>query len=550
MDEPEPLGGFGQSGHSLASRDCFLAGEAGNLFSEMKVHIFTLILIGSVCLPNSKARPFEANWESMKAYECPDWFRDAKFGIFLHWGVNSVPGFDGHYGRHMYYQEKPDPVKGTGWTKGSRAVYDHHVKTYGHPSQFGYKDFIPMWKAEHFDPDELVGFFKSIGARYIVPVAVHHDNFDNWNSKHHRWNAVKMGPRRDLVGDWKKAADAHGLRFGVSSHFNGGHENVFFQGNADSSGPLKGIAYDTQDKDYEDFYYPRSHDRRKILSSYGEVFLKRHLDLIDSYDPDLLYFDGPLPYGENGLKVGAHFLNTRPGEVVLNLKRGFPPGAATKDIEKGQADALQELPWQTDTTINPGWFYLGGVKKAAVVDGDKSGREHKTLGGDDLRMDANQIIDNLVDIVSKNGNLLLNVGQRADGTIIPKYRAELEKVGKWLTRNGEAIFGTRPWVKYGEGPTEIETGYDTEPLDPWSAEDIRFTTKGKLFYVTALAKPEGKTLLVKSLSKDSQLGEIDSVRVLGSPNTLKWRQSSAGLSIDLPTLSDGDYAYVFELTVR
>ncbi len=504
------------------------------------------------------SKEFEPNWDSLQQYECPEWFRDVKFGIFLHYGLNTVPGVDGHYARHMYWQEKPDPVKGTGWTASTPKVYKHHVETYGHPTKFGYKDFLPLWKADKFDALAMARFFKSCGARYVVPVAVHCDNFDNWNSKHHRWNSANMGPRIDFVGEWKKACRQEGLYFGVSSHFNNGHENVFFQGRADTSGPLAGVPYDTQDSRYEDFYHKRTPDGRKILSEYlAPEFLKRHLQLIDDYQPDLLYFDGPLPYQDAGMQIGAHFFNMNlkrhngRENGVLNLKRGFQKGACTLDIEKGQADRLMDEPWQTDTTINPGWFYLGGVEKPSVVDGDISSRkvdEQSQVRGDGLRMNAAQIVDNMIDIVSKNGNLLLNIGQRADGSIPQIYRDELEKVGHWLKLNGDAIYGTRPWVRYGEGPTQIKTGYDTEPLSPWKAEDIRFTTKGDTLYVIPLAWPDSGVLKVTSLDKTAkEVGQIKSVRLLGYDGRIQWTRDASGLTIKFPDEKPCEFAYVFEL---
>ncbi len=516
--------------------------------------IFTTLALTATSLGAETV--FQPTWESMQAYECPEWFRDSKFGIFLHYGVNSVPGYHGHYARHMYWQEKPESVKETGWNNDTSDVYRHHVETYGHPTEFGYKDFIPMWKAEKFDADKMAVFFKSIGAKYVVPMAVHHDNFDNWNSKHHRWNSVNMGPKKDLIGEWKKACQKHNLYFGVSSHFNGGvkgrrgHEDVFFQGNADTKGPLKNIAYDTQDPRYQDFYFKRTPNRRRILPEFGKNFLARHLDLIDSYEPDLLYFDGCLPYGEYGMQVGAHYLNKKKNGV-LALKRGFPKGSATKDIEKGQADKLVDEPWQTDTSINPGWFYLGDhVKKSAVVDGEKSKRsKHQEIAGNGLRMDANQIVDNLIDIVSKNGNMLLNVGQRADGSIADIYTTELKKVGKWLNKNAEAIYHTRPWSSYGEGPTQIKTGFDSEPLDPWKAEDIRFTTKESNLYAITLGVPKEKSLTIQSLGTQAEsLREIKSISLIGSPQPLTWVRNDQNLVIHFEETLEEDFAYVFKIS--
>ena len=490
----------------------------------------------------------------MKQYECPEWFRNAKFGIFLHWGVNTVPGFNGHYARYMYWQGKPEVVEGTGWNEKSSDVYAHHVKTYGHPTKFGYKDFIPLWKAEKFNADELAILFKDSGARYVVPMAVHHDNFDCWNSKHHRWNSVQMGPKKDIIGEWKKACRKHHLKFGVSSHFNGGHENVFFQGAADFEGPLAGVPYDSADPKYEDFYFKRNSDRKKILPEFGEQFLKRHVDLIDQYQPDLLYFDGGLPYGENGLKVGAHFDNTGEkvhgkNQVVLNLKRGFPEGAATYDMEKGQADKLRKLPWQTDTTLNDGWFYLGKQKSKAYYEHPKQlFDEDGSPSHPELRMNAGLVIDNLVDIVSKNGNLLLNIGQRADGSLPEFYIDELKKIGAWLKINGDAIYDTRPWKIFGEGPTNVEEGNFKEPDKPFTVEDIRFTTNGETLYAIGMAIPK-KSIKIESLGGNKHLlkKKIWNIELLGYKGDLKWKQKTKFLEIEYPKDADLHYAVSFKI---
>ena len=300
---------------------------------------------------------FEPDWQSLKKYQCPQWFRDAKFGIFMHWGVNTVPAYDGHYGRYMYIQN-PSEIK----KPFHKSVYEHHVKTYGHPSVFGYKDFVPMWKAENWDPDELVRFYKQIGARYIVPVAVHSDNFDNYDSTYQPWNSVKMGPKRDIIGEWKQAAEKYGLRFGVSSHV-GDWVQVWYSRACDKTGPLAGVPYDVNDPNYAGLYGDRGDDRTKRPEDFPQNWYLRTKELIDEYRPDLLYFDSGLPYDQYGLKIAAHFYNANMAwhggqlQAVLNVKRDFEEGAVVYDIEKGQAKELLPVPWQTDTTINSGWFY-------------------------------------------------------------------------------------------------------------------------------------------------------------------------------------------------
>lgn len=479
---------------------------------------------------------FEPNWTSLKQYECPDWFRDAKFGIFMHWGINTVPAYDGHYGRYMYIQDKGQISRSI-----HQSVYDHHVKTYGHPSIFGYKDFIPMWKAEKWDPDALVRFYKEIGARYIVPVAVHSDNFDNYDSTYQPWNSVRMGPKRDIIGEWKAAAEKHGLRLGVSSHV-GDWAQVWYAWATDETGPLAGVPYDVSNIDYAGLYGDRGGDRKQLQAGFQTNWYLRTKELVDKYRPDLLYFDSGLPYGEYGMKIAAHFYNANRQwhngrlEAVLNVKRNFEEGAVVHDIEKGQANELRPLPWQTDTTINSGWFY----QTRRYGDGHE-------MPNSPYYLDETVLIDKLVDIVSKNGNLLLNVGLKADGTLPEGQRYILQEMGRWLKINGEAIFETRPWVVYGEGPT-LQTGstFDTEPRQPYDAKDIRYATKGDVFYATCLDWPgrtvEFEKLRIQRVSKGAQ------VNLLGH-GPVQYSVSNRQLNIDLTNVQPPcKYAYVFKLT--
>lgn len=495
---------------------------------------------------------FEPTFGSfVEHYTCPDWFRDAKFGIFLHWGLNTVPGFNGHYARFMYLQHEPEDPEGRGWAEWGKDVYAYHCRTFGHPSTFGYKDFIPLWKAEAFDPMELGALFKRIGARYVVPVAVHCDNFDCWDSAHQPFNSVRMGPRRDIIGEWKAACGTLDLRFGVSSHMNNGHDHVFFQGEADTTGPLAGVPYDTVDPAYADLYGRRTPDRKRLGPGFGQEWENRHLDLVDKYQPDLFYFDGPLAYEAHGLRVGAHFYNRNLEqhggrlEAVLNLKHGFPEGAAVHDIERGQSSTLRELPWQTDTTLNSGWFYLGGGERVIKVHG---GEAAMAVGDSDLILTGPVCIQNLCDIVSKNGNLLLNAGQRADGSLPEHLVRELEVIGDWLSVHGEAIYETRPWKIFGEGPTPVGDGYGSEPTSLFTTEDIRFTTLGDTLYVMVLGGPR-EVVRVPSLGTGSaqQPGRVSRVTLVGSDAPVAWQQTAEALTLDPPAELPSEHAAVFRV---
>ena len=493
------------------------------------------------------AGPFAPSWDSLKQYQCPDWFRDAKFGIFMHWGPCTVAEENGWYGRTMYLQ---DLSQGAKCMPRHGQSYEYHVKKFGHPSTFGYKDLIPRWKAEKWDPDALVAFYKQIGARYVVPVAVHHDNFDCYDSSLQSWNSVNMGPKRDVAGEWKKACAKHGLRFGLASHSEQAWHWFETAHGADVRGPLKGVPYDGrlrkadgrglwwEGHDPQDLYCrPHAWDAEPDEAHLRNWYL-RTKEMVDKYQPDLLYFDGGLPFGDYGLRIAAHLYNANRAwhggtlEAVLNIKHmpdEVNEQAAVLDIERGQSDRLREKPWQTDTTVNPGWFYRPGQ----------------------LSLTAPVIVHNLADIVSKNGNLLLNVGLRADGTLPDEQRDVLLGVGRWLEVNGEAIYGTRPWTIYGEGPTRITKGRFNEPTKPYTVEDIRFTAKGDVLYAILLGWPENGSAVIRSLAAGAPQGqgEITSISLLGSDAKLAWTRDAQGLSVKLPATKPCDHAYVLKITM-
>jgi alpha-L-fucosidase len=503
--------------------------------------------------------PYEANWESLARYEAPDWFRDAKFGVFIHWGPPSVSfGHGGWPARHLYMQEGAD------WGND----YELHNEQFGHPSEFGYKDLIPLWNAENWDPDDIISIFKTAGVRYIVPVAVHHDNFDLYDSSHQPWNSVNMGPKRDIIGEWARAARKQGLKFGVSSHVD--RAWYWFQParGTDVRGPLMGVPYDGQltledgaGKWWEG-YDPQQlyagglnntyfNDKEYMLKGvtpgddYRENWRLRTLELIDNYQPDLIWFDGPMPmvlheqatdeekarFGAAGLEVAAHFYNKQMEwhghqNGVLNIKswgQGTVPdtGAVVLDIEKGSVDRLMEHPWQSETSITGEWFYNGI---------------------EDPEMTAGVIIHMLVDVVSKNGNLLLNIAPKSDGTLAGYELDILQDIGRWLDQNGEAIYGTRPWTLYGEGPTTIISGDFQQITEPMTHEDIRFTTRGPVLYAIMNGWPEDGVARIGSLKGY----DFSRVTILGDGVELTSSTTDRGLAIQLPGSAPGSFAYVLK----
>ncbi|MGA2617313.1 MAG: alpha-L-fucosidase [Thermoguttaceae bacterium] len=459
--------------------------------------------------------PFKPTWEALKQYECPEWFRDAKFGIWAHWSAQCLPEDGDWYARGMYEQ-------GSGH-------YKYHVEHYGHPSKVGFKDICNLWKAEKWEPKELIQLYKRAGAKYFVALANHHCNFDCWDSKYQPWNSVNIGPKKDIVGTWAKAARQSGLRFGVTVHCARSWDWYDVAHGSDKSGPLKGVPYDGillkaagrgkwwEGYDPAELYGPHGAARTaEARQAYIDKWFNRTRDLIDKYDPDLLYFDdGMNPLGEAGMNIFAHFYNANIQrhdgklEAVLNTK-GMPNHllkCLVHDFERGRSSRVEKYPWQTDTCIGE-WHYHRGI-------GYRSVRE---------------VVTELVEIVSKNGNLLLNIPVRGDGTIDDREMKFLEGMTQWMDINGEGIFSTRPFTIYGE-------------------TNVRFTAKGDTLYAFFLGWPD-KSLTIRALAKGSPLvtGEVTEVRLLGHDAKLDSSRTEEGLTITVPEKKPCDYAVAFKIT--
>ncbi len=470
--------------------------------------------------------PFRPDWESLRNYEVPEWYKDAKFGIFIHWGVYSVPAFGNEwYPRNMYVE-------------GSRE-YKHHIATYGPPDKFGYKDFIPMFKAEHFDPASWAELFKKAGAKFVVPVAEHHDGFAMYASGLSDWTAAKMGPHRDVVGELAKAVRAEGLHFGLSSHR---VEHNFFLGVG------RAIPSDVNDPAYAAFYGPAhtwlvnqrgtplDNDFTYVSSAWADDWLARGAELVEKYHPDIFYFDwwiGQPSVRQNLTRFAVFYYNTSSqygdNVGVINYKDyAMQEHSAVLDIERGQLGDIRPLHWQTDTSVsNKSWGYIK----------------------DDTYKSPQFIVDQLIDIVSKNGNLLLNIGPRSDGTIPEAVQQALLDVGAWLSVNGEAIYGTRPWRIYGEGPTKVSAGsfHDTD-TSTYTPEDFRFTTKGDIVYAIELGWPANGEEVIRSLAATPGSAQVQAVSLLGSDGKLKFAQRPDGLHVQLPAQAPSKYAYALRVT--
>ena len=483
------------------------------------------LLVLALEIPVLSQTKFDPTLESFKQYKYPEWFRDAKFGIWAHWGPQAVPRQGDWYAKKMYQNQAWD------WSKNAFSDkpdedYTFHVAHYGHPSKFGYKDIIPLWKAERWNPEQLMKLYKKVGAKYFVSMGTHHDNFFLWDSKIHKWNAVKMGPKKDVVGLWQKAAKKEGLRFGVSEHL--GASYTWFQAarGADKTGSMAGVPYDGNNEEYADLYHPKAAPDDKGWLTKDPVNQQNWLscitELIDMYHPDLLYSDSALPFEEVGRKMVSHYYNqdmAKNGgklEAVYNCKQPSL-GMWVQDVERGALDSISPFPWQTDTSIGD-WFYRTGQKY----------------------MTGTEVIQMLVDIVSKNGNLLLNVVQTPEGDLEPDVMNILNEIAAWTPSNSEGIYGTRPWKIYGEGPS-TQKGQakgqfgGVKDVRPYSSTDIRFTTKDNALFAFCMEAPAGN-ISILSLGKNSKVStqKVTSVKMLGSSEKLKWNQEGNALVIVKP----------------
>lgn len=486
-----------------------------------------------------RSGPFKGSRESLREYEAPGWYRDAKFGIWAHWGPQSGVEQGDWYARNMYIQGSDQ--------------YKYHVGHYGHPSKFGYKDLCPLWKAADFDPEHLMDIYQKAGAKYFVSMGVHHDNFDLWNSKYNRWNAVKMGPQKDIVGMWKKAATARGLRFGVSEHLWISYKWFGVSHGADQQGIMQDVPYDGQNTAFEDLYHqaavaewargPFAWNDTGIPDSWRQHWFLRMKDLVDNYQPDLLYTDGHLPFEDYGTSVVANLYNVsaqnhqRRVEAVYTskLESDCATGTCVLDFERGLANQIRSLPWQTDTCIG-GWHY----DKNLYVQ-----HKYKT---------AKTIIDLLVDIVSQNGNLLLNFPLPNNGVPDSDEMRILEEITKWMAIHSEGIHGTRPWKIYGEGPsTLLQTagaGFNEGKRKPLTADDIRFTTKGdKILYVFMMGSPQREVSIqalgINSPQKPMKVMHVD---LLGYFGPLQFQQEPRMLRVQLPPQEISTHAVALRVT--
>jgi len=481
--------------------------------------------------------PFKASWESLSSYQTPDWFRDAKFGIWAHWGPQCQPGMGDWYAQKMY--------------QFNHADYKYQCEHYGHPSQMGFKDVIHSWQAEAWDPEQLIALYRRAGAKYFAAMANHHDNMDMFDSTYQPWNSVAVGPRKDIVGGWAKAVRAAGLRLAVTSHADRAWSWYQAAQGADPSGPLAGVRYDgilsradgkgqwwegldPQDL-YAQYHAPGSYNTPPA-QPYIDKFFNRTIDLINKYHPDLLYFDDsvlPLRGSDAGLRIAAYLYNTsiaRSGQLdaVMTCKdlSAEQRRALVLDRERGAQEGIELLPWQTDTCIG-NWHY------------------QRSLFEDHKYKTAKQVSQMLVDIVSKNGNLQLNIPLPGNGAPDADELKFLAELTAWMDVNSEGIYATRPWKIYGEGPSvtgpqersRFGGAGGVRDVRSYTNGDVRFTTKGDTLYAFLMVWPEARSAAIKSLATGSPHIEgrkVADVGLLGYGGKIEWTQDDQGLNVKLP----------------
>jgi alpha-L-fucosidase len=479
--------------------------------------------VDAIRYPLDFSGPFKPDMESLKQYQVPEWFRDAKFGIFLHWGIYSVPAYGtADYGRFMYqpYEDVDaglrDAIYGT--------IYGHHRKKYGDQDTFGYKDFIPQFTAAKWSPDEWAAFFKECGAKYVVEVAMYHDGFAMYDTSFSKWNAARMGPKRNVAVELGKAVRRQGMKFGVSSHYAWHWLWYTFKPEFDTMNPanvgLYGVPHDHHEWPPQD-------------PSYDADEFWRTIEMIELIKPDVLWFDAGIDrptYADYRAKIAAHYYNRAQKwgkSVVLNYKgNAYPTKAAVLDLEQSALAQTRDQPWQTDTTTQQNW----GYKR------------------DDTFRDTQWCIHQLVDVVSKNGCLLLNIGPRSDGTIPDIVQDTFREIGKWLTVNGEAIYATRPYQMFGEGP-DLPGAYRTD-----AAVSVRYTMSKdhKLLYAIAMDWPKENQSLTLKRVNITRASPNASVKLLGSNEKLIYSIKDGRITIDVPKKQPFQrpaiYAYPFKLS--
>jgi alpha-L-fucosidase len=469
--------------------------------------------------------PYRPDWETLQKFEIPQWYKDAKFGIFIHWGVFSVPGIGNEwYPRNMYQQKEPE--------------FQQHIQKYGPQDKFGYKDLIPLFRAEKWDPADWAKLFKAAGARYVIPVAEHHDGFAMYDSALSDWSAAKMGPRRDVIDELSRAVRAQGLHFGTSFHR--AEHDWFFDGGrtfrSDVNDPRYAGLYGPAHTWLQDPHQVLMNDWTYVSPEFANDWLARAAEIVQKYKPEVMYFDwwaGQPSYRRNVTRFASFYYNFSAQHgipVVINIKDyALDWRAGARDFERGMKESIEERHWQTDTSIsNISWGYL----------------EHDDFKTPDF------LVHQLIDIVSKNGNLLLNIGPRPDGTIPDEVRNSLLEIGAWLTLNGEAIYDSTPWIIYGEGPTQIQAGFGHDKdTKAYQAGDFRFTQKGQTLYAIEMAWPADGRAVIHALGSEHQGKglQIRNVELFGSSAKLNWRQTDDALEVNVPGTAPGKFAFVFRI---